>query len=292
LAPNVASAANSPEDQSIDTVDASPVHTEIFTSQNNSLLNNSEVEINDNQVVVFPSTTVIEPPPPPPEYDPKPKPLKKNLFSHKGTVIQYNNVNCVPASVQMMLNFTYLNGTMPEGFEWKLNTSNKMQSKLGAWIRDHDELYSGGRGSDPDGFRNGLNKFSGVGNFKKQNKMLYEVVPVDNREKAMKIIASSIKEHDKPVGLIGWNGKHAQVVTGYELSENGKVKALLITSSLRSDHMINERVTRKQLKKGEWKKRLTFYTENDSPYDDPYTRGKRAAYKDWKNKIVLIVPTR
>lgn len=214
---------------------------------------------------------------------------KNNLFSKKGLVFQYNGVNCVPASVQMMLNFAAINGTVPEDFDWKLNTSNKMQKELGDWIRGHDTLYKGGRGSDPNGWRNGLNKFSGSGNFKNPEKMLFVVQAYNSKRKALDKIKRVLLEDDMPVGVVGWNGRHAQVVHGVKM-HGDEIEAVYMTSTWRPDNIVNQKIPTEQFLHGNYFKRLTFYNENDSFDDDPYTPGNRVSYKGWEDKVIIIVP--
>jgi len=235
--------------------------------------------------------------PPLPELDPKPKVYKENLFSNKGDLFQYDNTTCVPATTQMILNFIYQNGSGGEGFDWELNTSNQKQRKLRSWIRAHDTLYPGGVGSDPNGWRNGLNKF-GWNEFKKQNKRVYEVMTFNNKDNAMRTIVESIAKYDKPVGVIGWNGKHAYIVHGYVAdgdpaeSDDYKVKSIFMTSPLRSDHIVNKKISYRNFKKGKYNERLTRYHEDDSPFKDKYSSGNKRADKDWSNSIILLIPVK
>jgi len=101
--------------------------------------------------------------------------------------------------------------------------------------------------------------------------------------------------HRKPVGILAWAGKHAQMVVGYyglsgdpfATDKAGKftnaftVAGFYLADPLRSQALVNARVSYATLKSSNnLKLRFRPYLEKDSPYDE------------WYGKFVIIAPIR
>jgi len=218
----------------------------------------------------------------------------KNLFHKRGFSYQDPNMTtCGPVTIEMALNFTALKGEQGEGFVYKVNTSYENEMRLRRYARMHDALFKGGVGTDPLGIVRTINEFGWDGD------EVYKIFAYKKFNKAVKHIVRSVAKHGKPAIIAGWGGAHAQLISGYEVegedpeqSDNYKVKAVYLTSPLKSDGQINKRITYNKFRNGNWNEAFIRYNQGDSPYDNPLTPIKRPASNEWDGKFVVIASTK
>jgi hypothetical protein len=115
-------------------------------------------------------------------------------------VPQTNFVQCVGASIQMMLNIA-----LP-GRDRSARTQQRLQVLARAWS-----------GSRPDGFeRQGASVRGWAASLVIGGGGPYRIVGTDTLDQAMRAAATAIRETGRPVGLLVWRGRHAWVMTGFE----------------------------------------------------------------------------
>ena len=126
--------------------------------------------------------------------------FRVNLAREGDYVRQANFVQCVGASVQMMLNI----------IEPGADTTRRTQHRLQVQAR----AMSGPR---PDGrIRQGAGVFGWAAALNRNDGGRYGVVGADSLQAAMRIAALAILEQGRPVGLLVWQGRHAWVMSGFE----------------------------------------------------------------------------
>ncbi len=154
---------------------------------------------------------------------PAPQPLasaqlyKKDLYD--GSLVRYQDPDmtaCTATATQLMLNFTASQGVAGGGFVWQPTTSYGVQEDILAWERANDTLESGAPGSDPHGWRNALNYY-GWSDFTSPGTRHYEDLAYSSYASAVKAAVVAIATENQPVGILGWAGGHAQIMTGYEV---------------------------------------------------------------------------
>lgn len=128
------------------------------------------------------------------------QPYRVNLARDGDYVRQANFVQCVGASVQMMLNI----------MEPGADTTRKTQRRLQVQAR-------GMSGPRPDGrIRQGAGVFGWAAALNMNDGGRYGVVGADTLDQAMRIAALAIVQQRRPVGLLVWQGRHAWVMSGFE----------------------------------------------------------------------------
>jgi hypothetical protein len=135
-------------------------------------------------------------------------------------VAQTNFVQCVGASLQMMINM----------IEPGRDRTAKEQRRLQELARS----YSGSR---PDGRqRQGASVRGWVRVLLGEVEQPYRLVGLDTLEEAVALAARAMDETGAPVGLLVWRGRHAWVMGGYEstkpLSEGGRVTKAVVYDPL------------------------------------------------------------
>ena len=205
-----------------------------------------------------------------------------------------------------MLNFIALRSTGGDGFLWQTTVWGSVRDKILAWQRTHDTLI-GGRGSDPHGWRNALNFYGWGAPTLMAGARVYDDMSFNSFDGAMKAAVRALVLTGKPVGMLGWRGAHAQMITGYyglrgdPFAKNAaggylnqfSVAGFYITDPLKKSRIVNRAtryVTLRTTKN--YKLRFQRYYEKDSGYDDPYTPGYRLSKDEWYGKYVLVVPIR
>ena len=236
-----------------------------------------------------------------------PNPGKLNLFVAEGFRFQDPNwYACTSTSVMDMLNIVKLRGTGGSGFVWTVKLGSAARDSILAWERTHDTL-AGGNGSDPHGWRNALNYYGWGSGALGASTRVYDDRAFASYDAAIKAAVRALIRHRKPVGIVAWAGRHAQMITGYDglvgdpFAKNAKgnytneftVAALYLSDPLSSQGLVNARVGYSALKSSSnLKLRFRPYLETDSPYDDPYTAGTVPARDEWYGKFVIVVPVR
>lgn len=230
-----------------------------------------------------------------------------NLFVASGFRHQDPNMSaCTATSARSMLNFIAARSTGGAGFVWTPTVSGSMRDRILAWERSHDTML-GGRGSDPHGWRNALNFYGwGVGALLAGSRV-YDDFAYGSFDLAMKVAVRAMILTGKPVGLLGWRGTHAQMVTGYyglvgdpfardaagRYRNAFSVAGFYMTDPLRRSKLVNRAVRWSTLRStSNYRIRFQRYYETDSRYDDPYTPGYRRSRDEWYRRFVVILPIR
>ena len=205
-----------------------------------------------------------------------------------------------------MLNFIKLKGTGGTGFRWTTSLSGATRDLMLAWERTHDTM-KGGNGSDPHGWRNALNYYGWGRDALWSGERRYEDLSFASYDYAVKATVRAIIRYRKPVGILAWTGRHAQMLTGYyglvgdpfardsagRYTNRFSVGGFYLADPLRSQGYVNVRVSYGTLKTtSNLRLRYRPYYETDSPYDDPFTPGVRRARDEWYGRFVIIAPVR
>jgi hypothetical protein len=255
-----------------------------------------------------PAPTPTPDPSPTPTPDPSSPPAAMNLYAAAGFRYQDPNyVACTAASVMDMLNFVVLNQSGGDGFRWRLNRTGTTRDAILSWERHHDTLIAAAKGTDPHGWRNALNYYGWGSGALYQGTMVYDDVAYSSYDAAMHMAVRQIILTRKPVGLLGWSGHHAQMVTGYyglagdpfEKNADGTwtdlftVTGFYVSDPLRSDSILNRKVSYAALATtSNLRLRYRTYVQTDSPYDDRYEPGYRSSRSEWYGKFTLLLPLR
>jgi hypothetical protein len=213
---------------------------------------------------------------------------------------------CTATSVRSMLNFIAARAAGGAGFRWHPTNSGLIRDRILAWERNHDTM-AGGHGSDPHGWRNALN-FYGWGAARLwAGSRVYEDVAYLTYADAMHDAVRALAATGKPVGLLGWRGTHAQMITGYyglvgdpfAVDATGRhlnafsVAGFYMTDPLRASNFVNRRISYTTLRTTTtYRFRFQRFYETDSRSDDPYTRGYRVSRSEWYGHYVLVLPIR
>lgn len=129
-----------------------------------------------------------------------PRPFRLNLAARNDFVRQTTFVQCVGASIQMMLNI------VEPGADRTRRTQRELQVQARTWS-----------GPRPDGrVREGAGVAGWAATLTLRRAGAYRVVGADSLQEAMQVAARAIREHRKPVGLLVWQGRHAWVMSGFE----------------------------------------------------------------------------
>jgi hypothetical protein len=144
-----------------------------------------------------------------------------DLGARSDFVAQTNFVQCVGASMQMMLNM------MRPGADRSATTQRRLQALAREWSGPTPEGFER-QGASVLGWAAGLNQL-GAGP--------YEVVGTDTIEAALLAAARAIRLTGKPVGLLMWHGRHAWVMSGFQattdpLNPDSQITAALVEDPL------------------------------------------------------------
>lgn len=126
-------------------------------------------------------------------------PFYEDIAHPRDFVPQASFVQCVGASMQMMLN------VIEPGADHSARTQRQLQNLARAWS-----------GPAPDGFvRRGASVRGWVAGLIIHRAGAYRLVGADTLQGAMRVAAVAIRTYRRPVGLLVWQGRHAWVMTGY-----------------------------------------------------------------------------
>ncbi len=143
------------------------------------------------------------------------RPYRINLAHDRDYVRQTNFVQCVGASVQMMLNMT-----LPG-----VDRSRRTQHRLQLLARSQS-------GPRPDGrTREGAGVFGWAAVLGQEGAGPYAVVGADSLQGAMRVAARAIVEQRRPVGLLVWQGRHAWVMSGFEATGDPREGSFRVTGA-------------------------------------------------------------
>lgn len=138
-----------------------------------------------------------------------PRAYRLDLARGGDFVAQRNFIQCVGASMQMMLNIT---GARDD-------RSARTQLRLQDLARDLSGPARAGfarKGASVRGWAAGLNQL-GAGP--------YQLVGTDTLDEALRMAASAIRFTGKPVGLLVWAGRHAWVMSGFDATADPALTA-------------------------------------------------------------------
>jgi len=132
---------------------------------------------------------------------------------------QTNLVQCVGASMQMMLNM------IEPGVDRSATTQLKLQKLARKWSPPR---LDGGirKGASVIGWATGLS-LQGAGP--------YKVVGVDSLDEAMLVAARAMRRTGRPVGLLVWRGRHAWVMSGFHATGDPLLAGSRVTEALIED---------------------------------------------------------
>ncbi len=118
-----------------------------------------------------------------------------NLYEEGDFVAQHTFEWCVGASVQMA---------------WNLVREDRRRS-----YRDQQRLWEMARARSQNAY-GGANPFGWASVLSEIGLGHYEVVSIRSYQRALRVAASALRETNRPVGLVMWNGRHAWVMSGFE----------------------------------------------------------------------------
>jgi hypothetical protein len=239
-----------------------------------------------------------------------------NLYNRYGVVYQdpYPTA-CAAAAAMMMLNFTALAHTGGDAYRWtsyrvqhsSSPTNYRDMTSILYFERTHDTLSSRSSGTDAHGWRNAMNYYGwGSTVMRDASLRVYDDLQFNTFTAAVKSAVRAIARYRMPVGILGWAGHHAQVMTGYVVtganpanSTDFTVNNVYLTDPLRSDGYVNAKISASAFQTGNLHYRFRAYREADSPYDDGYSPGwKRSSVlpsvstSEWYRRWVIIAPIR
>jgi hypothetical protein len=147
------------------------------------------------------------------------KPYTLDLGTRSDYVAQTNLVQCVGASMQMMLNM------IEPGVDRSAKTQLKLQKLARKW--SPPRLDGGVRkGASVVGWATGLS-LEGAGP--------YKVVGVDSLDHAMLVAARAMRRTGRPVGLLVWRGRHAWVMSGFQATSDPLLAGSKVTAAIVED---------------------------------------------------------
>jgi hypothetical protein len=185
------------------------------------------------------------------------------------------------------------NSLPTSSFAWTFDPSWNNQVRVLAFERDHMTMSKLLRGSDPHGWRNGLNYF-GWGSM---NADVYRDAAYYSYASAAHAVVAALARTNKPVGILGWAGHHAQYITGYSVrgedprvSDNYTIVGVYMSDPLREMDMPSIFVTSRDWMNGRFHLAFTPYEEFGSVRKDPID-GK-IGDKEWRGRWVVVLPVR
>jgi hypothetical protein len=128
------------------------------------------------------------------------RPVSHDVAARADFVAQTNFVQCVGASMQMMLNM------IQPGRDRSARTQLRLQQLARSWSGSRSDGRER-QGASVRGWAAGLN-IEGAGP--------YKLVGEETLDGALLVAARAIATTGKPVGLLVWRGRHAWVMSGFE----------------------------------------------------------------------------
>ena len=148
-----------------------------------------------------------------------PKPYAIDLGARVDFVAQTNFVQCVGASMQMMLNM------IEPGADHSAATQRRLQALAREWS-----------GPAPDGFeRQGASVVGWMTGLNRLGAGPYELLGTDTLDQALLAAARAIRLTGKPVGLLMWHGRHAWVMSGFRATTDPLAPDARVTSAIVED---------------------------------------------------------
>ena len=256
-----------------------------------------------------PAPTPAPTPTPTPTPTPPPvAPAAMNLYVSTGFRYQDPNYTaCTATSAQDMLNFIATARSGGAGFRWHVTRSSTTRDAILRYERAHDTLSGASKGTDPHGWRNALNYYGWGSSALGAGHMVYDDRSYTSYGAAMRAAVRQMILTRKPVGMLGWAGHHAQMITGYfglvgnpfatnpdgSWANTFTVGGFYVSDPLRSDAIVNKRVGYASLATtSNLHLRFRSFLQKDSPYDDGYTPGYRVSRTEWYGRFTMLLPLR
>jgi len=148
-----------------------------------------------------------------------PKAYSFDLGTPADFVAQTNNVQCVGASMQMMLNM------IRPGADRTAATQRGLQNLARAWSGERPDGRQR-RGASVRGLAAGLTVL-GAGP--------YKVAGASTIEEAMLMAARAMRSTGRPVGLLVWRGRHAWVMSGFRATNDPFQDGARVTAAIVED---------------------------------------------------------
>jgi hypothetical protein len=147
------------------------------------------------------------------------KPFTLDLAARRDFVAQTNNVQCVGASTQMMLNM------LLPGVDHSAATQLRLQKIARAWSPPRPDGRER-KGANVVGWAAGLT-LAGAGP--------YRVVGLPTLEEALLVAARAMRTTHRPVGLLMWRGRHAWVMSGFLATKDPFASGARVTAAIVED---------------------------------------------------------
>jgi hypothetical protein len=226
---------------------------------------------------------------------------------HDPVVFRYQNPDlngCAAAATVDMLNLIALTpqgdqapprgGSLPVStFIWKVDISWNTQEHVMWFERSHMSMSRDTKGSDPHGWRNGLN-YWGWGSLTAD---VYRDISYPSFAAAAHAIVNAVARTNKPAGVLAWAGSHAQWITGYSVrgedprvSDNYTIVGVYISDPLRFSATPSAFISLASWQSGPALLRFAKYTQFGSTKPD--TIDGKVGDTEWRNKWVVIEPVR
>jgi hypothetical protein len=147
------------------------------------------------------------------------KAFKLDLGARSDYVAQTNLVQCVGASMQMMLNM------VNPGADRSAATQSRLQNLARAWSGP-SRTGRQRQGASVRGWAAGLTMM-GAGP--------YRVVGLKTIQEAMVTAAKAMRTTGRPVGLLVWRGRHAWVMSGFKATRDPLLRDAKVTAAIVED---------------------------------------------------------
>jgi hypothetical protein len=226
-----------------------------------------------------------------------------NVYDASG--MRYQNPDltaCTAASAQIMLNMAttwtdyaplapgHAAPSKPVG--WKVDVSYARMETLLAYQRKNGTMLLSWGGADAHGWRNAMN-FYGWGSIRAD---VYRDLTYSSFIDAARATVMAVALYRKPVGILGWAGDHAQIVTGYRVkgadprtgSSDFEILGVYLSDPLRSDAYLNAYIPLTTWNAGAKTIKFTPYEMTNSPFVDSLDHKQGNA--EWDGKWVIVAP--
>jgi hypothetical protein len=147
------------------------------------------------------------------------KAFRLDLGARSDYVAQTNLVQCVGASMQMMLNM------LDPGADRTATTQRRLQNLARAWSGP-SRTGRQRQGASVRGWAAGLTMM-GAGP--------YRVVGLATIQEAMVTAAKAMRTTSRPVGLLVWRGRHAWVMSGFRATRDPLLRGAKVTAAIVED---------------------------------------------------------
>jgi hypothetical protein len=200
---------------------------------------------------------------------------------------------CTAAATESMLN-TVAYGGSGSGLVWRSTTSYSTQESILAYERANMTMLTTSLGTDPHGWRNALNYY-GWGSVAAG---VYRDSSYGSFDDATKAAVLAVAKYGKPVGILARNGRHAEYITGYEVtgadprtgSRDFSIVGVDLTDPLKSSGRRDTWIPYADWRSGDSWVQFGSYLETDSPYRDPIDG--QIGYDEWYGHWVIIDPVK